>query len=46
MEKKPVFRGHIVDLIGRRIFGGEIIVKDGRIDRGLFDSVQFRFAKA
>ena len=31
MNKTPVFKGHIVDLLARRIYGGEIIVKDGRI---------------
>lgn len=30
-EVKPL-KGHIVDLVERRIFGGEIIVKDGRIE--------------
>lgn len=32
MHPVTAFRGHIVDLVARRIFGGEIIVKDGRID--------------
>lgn len=31
MNTKPLFKGHIVDLEARRIFGGEIIVEDGRI---------------
>lgn len=31
MNKRPVFKGHIVDLIARRIFDGEIIVEDGKI---------------
>lgn len=29
--KTPLFKGHVVDLVSRRIFGGEIIVKDGKI---------------
>ena len=31
MRNVPVFKGHIVDLIARRIVGGEIIVENGRI---------------
>lgn len=30
--EKNVFRGHVVDLVARRIFEGEFTVKDGRID--------------
>lgn len=31
-RKTPILKGHIVDLVARRIYGGEIIVKDGKID--------------
>lgn len=31
MRNATAFKGHIVDLIGRRIFGGEFEVKDGKI---------------
>lgn len=31
MNKIPVFKGHIVDLVARRIFDGEIIVNEGKI---------------
>lgn len=29
--KQPIFKGHIVDLISRRIYGGEIVIENGRI---------------
>lgn len=32
METCRSFRGHIVDLVARRIFGGEFVVRDGKID--------------
>lgn len=31
MNNQPILKGHIVDLVTRRIYGGEIVVKDGRI---------------
>lgn len=32
MENRTRFKGHIVDLVAKRIFGGEIRIVDGRID--------------
>lgn len=32
MCKSNSYKGHIVDLVGRRIFGGEFVVRDGKID--------------
>lgn len=31
MERTSAFKGHIIDLVARRIFGGEIIVNQGKI---------------
>lgn len=31
-RSNPKFRGHIVDLVVRRIYGGEIVIKDGKIN--------------
>lgn len=32
MNSPTAFKGHIVDLVTRRIFGGEITIRDGKID--------------
>ncbi|MCQ2141130.1 MAG: adenine deaminase [Bacteroidales bacterium] len=32
MENRTRFKGHIVDIVAKRIFGGEIRIVDGRID--------------
>lgn len=32
MHKTPVLKGHIVDLVARRIIDGEIMIKDSRIE--------------